>query len=197
MSSRGRRVGNGGARRVVVTSSGGGSSSSLSDRFSQIKPKTFQTSLNDRQNATANNRFSAVMARRTGQAPVSQPRPTRGGSAIRGAGRGARGARGGRGGIVRGAGGLRTSGSLQRGFRSGTARGGRTGAITGAVAGHTRGRGQRGGRGGRGRGRGGRGGSRAEPPSKDDLDKDLDSYMQSSRNFLDDDLDAYQAERTK
>lgn len=66
---------------------------------------------------------------------------------------------------------------------SGGIRGGnRLGSRNNTGGGSTRSRGFRSGnRGGRGRGgRGGRGGGRKPPPSKDDLDKELDSYIESA-----------------
>ena len=52
-------------------------------------------------------------------------------------------------------------------------------------------------RGGRGRGRGqgrGRGGREAAPPSREQLDKELESYMAGTRNVLDKQLDDYMME---
>jgi len=51
------------------------------------------------------------------------------------------------------------------------------------------------GRRGRG-GRGGRGGRDRKPVNKDDLDKDLESYMGGSKKFLDSELDKMQTERS-
>lgn len=51
---------------------------------------------------------------------------------------------------------------------------------------------RRGGRGGRGRGRGGRGGQqKTKPPTKEELDQQLDNYMSNTKSALDKQLDTY------
>lgn len=54
----------------------------------------------------------------------------------------------------------------------------------------------RGGRRGRGRGRGGWRSSDGKPPTKEDLDQQIDSYMASSKNAMDKELDSYMNEAT-
>jgi len=172
MSSR-QRGGFGSARRVVVNSRATGGAT-LNERFTQLKKHApaattaaRRVTLNTR---SSQNRYSTVMSRRTGQAPQARAVASIGGG--RGRGRGARGSRGGRG-----------------GFRNQSTRtniGGRTVRGRGAARG-----GGRGGRGGRGRG-----GRDRRPVSKDDLDKDLDSYMGGSKKYLDEELDQMQTDRS-
>jgi len=67
--------------------------------------------------------------------------------------------------------------------------------YVGVSRGSFRGRG-RGAARGRGRGRGGRGGGvrrNQSPPAADDLDRELDSYMKSTKGALDDELSSYMA----
>ena len=54
------------------------------------------------------------------------------------------------------------------------------------------GRGRRGGLRNRGRGKGNQ--RKQPPPSKEDLDKEIDSYMAGTRSVLDKDLDTYMME---
>lgn len=69
--------------------------------------------------------------------------------------------------------------------------------YVGMSRGGLRGRGRgRGAPRGRGRGRGGRGGGvrrNQSPPAADDLDRELDSYMKSTKGALDDELSSYMA----
>ena len=54
----------------------------------------------------------------------------------------------------------------------------------------------RGSRGRGGRGRGGRGGGRRQPPpTREELDKELDSYMAGTKGLLDKEMDEYMANK--
>ena len=54
----------------------------------------------------------------------------------------------------------------------------------------------RGGRRGRGRGRGGWRSTEGKPPTKEELDQQIDSYMASSKSAMDKELDSYMQEAT-
>ena len=95
---------------------------------------------------------------------------------------------GGRGGSVRGGRGMR--GGVRRGAAAaGVQRGGRGmrfGGRGGRMSRGTRGRG------GRGRGRGAANGTK--PPTREDLDNQLDAYMSKTKSALDAELDSYMAQ---
>ena len=160
---------------------------------------------------TVKSRLSIPVANRLGTKRGGQVRG-RGGVKTRGQrGGGRRGSvtpRGSRGGQTRGRGGLGTrgggttrGGGMTRGVRTtrggGTTRGGRGGLRGARGRQTTRGRGRQTNqqdnsvtRGGRGRGRGGRGANK-KPPTKEQLDSELDNYMSKTKSVLNSQLDEY------
>jgi len=166
MSSR-QRGGRGGGRRVVTTSNNNGST--LNDRFTQLKrpnSNAFTGGLTARRNAAFDRSAQGRFSAVMLRRTGTPPRST-----------------------------LPPTTSTFRG--RGRPRGRVAGAFTGIRRGSSLGirrplsfRGR--GRGGRGRGRGGK----RDNVSRDDLDKDLDSYMGGSKKFLDNQLDQMQMERS-
>ncbi|KNC97144.1 uncharacterized protein SPPG_07535 [Spizellomyces punctatus DAOM BR117] len=169
------------ARRVVVTKGTNGSTgtqanSSLSDRFRQIEIARVAS-------RQAGSRQATVMANRLGRGKPMANRGVVNASAFRGA-RGGLNGHVARGGVAK----------ISRGFaRGGSAFRGRGSFGRGFAARNTFRSGRGGFRGGRGRG--GRGGA---PPSKEALDRDLESFMMKDTKYaaskLDNELDEYMAQ---